>query len=163
MASTSAASTPRLFGCVVTTLQGNPLWQGWLFKPNAKLQTKPLCIAVATVFQKQPQQDTSFIKTGPYAVASVRDGDYIVSVVCGSACPDTEILMKAKEIVHNVNTLLGSEQASPVPPVQRPNWHAGPVPAWPPWAESPAPLCVQAPSQPACEPQSTLLCFRQRS
>jgi hypothetical protein len=118
MASTSAASTPRLFGCVVTTLQGNPLWQGWLFKPNAKLQTKPLCIAVATVFQKQPQQDTSFIKTGPYAVASVRDGDYIVSVVCSSACPDTEILMKAKEIVHNVNTLLGSEQASP----ERPNF-----------------------------------------
>ena len=113
------------------TREGISLWQGWLFKPSAKLQTKPLCQAVAQVmriagrwrpctrmtvphdslafhalshalshgdmstvgifsvqgiplhcvirmflflgqvFSNQPDQDSSFIMTGPYAVASV--------------------------------------------------------------------------------------------
>ncbi|GAX85506.1 hypothetical protein CEUSTIGMA_g12922.t1 [Chlamydomonas eustigma] len=60
----------KLFGCVVMTLDGVSLWQGWLFKPSAKLQTKPLCLAVAQVFTNQKDQDSSFITTGPYAVAS---------------------------------------------------------------------------------------------
>jgi hypothetical protein len=64
----------KLFGCVVMTLDGVSLWQGWLFKPSAKLQTKPLCLAVAQIFTNQTDQDSSFITTGPYAVASVRPG-----------------------------------------------------------------------------------------
>ncbi len=64
----------KLFGCVVMTLDGVSLWQGWLLKPSAKLQTKPLCSAVAQVFRNSPEQDSSFITTGPYAVASVREG-----------------------------------------------------------------------------------------
>ena len=39
----------KLYGCVLMTLEGVSLWQGWLFKPSAKLQTKPLCQAVAQV------------------------------------------------------------------------------------------------------------------
>lgn len=103
-------SGPKLFGCVVMTLSGEPLWQGWLFKPSAKLSTKPLCAAVALVLGKRGGQDSSFITTGPYAVSSVRDGDYIVSIVCSSTCPEPEMLMKSKEVAHNVKLLLGTEQ-----------------------------------------------------
>lgn len=111
-AGSSSSGGAKLFGCVVMTRRGVPLWQGWLFKPSAVLQTKPLCLAVSQVFAKQPDQDSSFITTGVHAVASVSDGDYIVSVVCSSACPEAEILMKAKELAHNVKLLFGSLQAS---------------------------------------------------
>ena len=40
----------------------------------------------------------------------VSDGAYIVSVVCSSACPESEVLMKAKEIVHNIKLLLGKNK-----------------------------------------------------
>lgn len=92
------------------TLGGVPLWQGWQFKPSAKLQTKPLCLAVASVFSNQPDQNVSFITTGPFSVSSVCDGDYIVAVVCSSNCHEAELLMKAKELAHNVKTLFGTEQ-----------------------------------------------------
>ncbi|KAG1664464.1 hypothetical protein FOA52_006310 [Chlamydomonas sp. UWO 241] len=105
-------SGTKLFGCVVMTLSGEPLWQGWLFKPSAKLATKPLCAAVALVLGKRGGQDSSFITTGPYAVSSVRDGDYIVSIVCASTCPEPEMLMKSKELAHNVKILLGTEQVA---------------------------------------------------
>lgn len=111
-AGSSSSGGAKLFGCVVMTRRGVPLWQGWLFKPSAVLQTKPLCLAVSQVFAKQPDQDSSFITTGVHAVASVSDGDYIVSVVCSSACSEAEILMKAKELAHNVKLLFGSLQAS---------------------------------------------------
>ena len=36
---------------------------------------------------------------------------YIVSVVCSSGSPEPEVLMKAKEISHNIKLLLGGTQA----------------------------------------------------
>lgn len=49
-------------------------------------------------------------RAGPYAVASVRDVEYIVSVICSSSCPQAALLMKAKELAHNVKVLLGTKQ-----------------------------------------------------
>eukprot|EP00955_Chlamydomonas_euryale_P113104 366195-Chlamydomonas_euryale.AAC.7 len=73
MSGTSTPRTPaspsvsgcKLFGCVVMTLRGEPLWQGWLFKPTAKLQITPLCKAVSGVLGRDTEERvSSFIKTG---------------------------------------------------------------------------------------------------
>lgn len=61
----SAGGGRKLFGYVAMTLTGEPLWQGWLYKPSAKLQARPLCQAVSKVVGRldEPQQ-VNFITTG---------------------------------------------------------------------------------------------------
>ena len=37
-----------------------------------------------------------------------------MAVVCSSSCPESEVLMKAKELAHNVKLLFGSQQVGGV-------------------------------------------------
>lgn len=96
-------------GFLVTTVAGTPIYQGWTNRHSA-LPTRQLSNAVAGIFAQSPEQESTFIQTGPYAVASVLEPAFIVSVVCSSSSSEPEMLMKAKELAHNIKVLLGEGQ-----------------------------------------------------
>eukprot|EP00798_Chlamydomonas_sp_ICE-L_P032451 gene32451-31065_t len=55
------------------------------------------------------KQDSSFLTTGSYSVASVVEGEFVVAIICDNKCPEADVLMKAKEMSHNIKMLFGHQ------------------------------------------------------
>lgn len=83
---------PYIYGSIVMTRSGAPMWSGWVSKPPEPIPTKQLCKTIADVFKGESEsQDSSYLDAGTFVVASTADAAYIVSVICTPATPETEV------------------------------------------------------------------------
>jgi hypothetical protein len=56
---------------------------------------------VADIFKDGTQaQDSSYLEADTFVAASTCDPAFVVSIVCSPAFPETEVLLKAREISH---------------------------------------------------------------
>ncbi|KAF5831101.1 hypothetical protein DUNSADRAFT_13608 [Dunaliella salina] len=100
---------PAIHGCVVLTRSSaQPLWQAFPSRPpGPKVPTKQLCSSIADVHRAEGAQDSSYMDAGTFVVASSAEAEYIVALVCTPASPETEVLLKAREISHSIRLLFG--------------------------------------------------------
>jgi hypothetical protein len=114
---TSTASQHTIYGALVMTRSGVPLWTGGWQKATClqdmqpkltgglclagwhkkiTIPTKQLCRTVADIFKDGTQaQDSSYLEADTFVAASTADAAFIVSIICTPSFPETEVLLLA--------------------------------------------------------------------
>ncbi|GFH26087.1 hypothetical protein HaLaN_24174 [Haematococcus lacustris] len=101
-----------IYGAMVMSKVGALLWSGW--RKEMALPIQQLCKTISDIFNNTLEtQDSSYLEADSFVAASTADTDnFIVTIICSCGYPETEVLLKARELSHAIKLLFGMHISS---------------------------------------------------